>query len=42
LELEGFTNPEIAAKLDMLLRTVARKLDATRVIWQKESGDEPV
>jgi DNA-directed RNA polymerase specialized sigma24 family protein len=39
-KLEGFTNQEIAAKLDVSLRTVARKLDAIRVIWQKETGDE--
>jgi DNA-directed RNA polymerase specialized sigma24 family protein len=36
--MEGFTADEIAEKLGCSLRTVARKLDAIRVIWSIESS----
>lgn len=32
-KMEGFTNDEIAEKLDCSRRTVARKLDTIRIIW---------
>jgi DNA-directed RNA polymerase specialized sigma24 family protein len=35
-KMEALTNDEIAARLDCSRRTVARKLDAIRVIWSKE------
>jgi DNA-directed RNA polymerase specialized sigma24 family protein len=35
-KMEGFSNDEIADKLNCSRRTVARKLDAIRVIWSKE------
>ena len=37
---EGCEIMSAIAKLDVSVRTVARKLDAIRVIWQKEPGDE--
>jgi len=37
LRLEGFTNAEIAAKLDCSIRTVEEKLRAIRTIWREES-----
>jgi DNA-directed RNA polymerase specialized sigma24 family protein len=37
-KMEGFTADEIAEKLGCSLRTVARKLDAIRVIWSIESS----
>jgi RNA polymerase sigma factor (sigma-70 family) len=35
-KMEGYTNDEIAEKLGCSLRTVARKLEAIRIIWEKE------
>ncbi len=35
-KMEGFTNTEIAAKMGISLRTVARKLETIRIIWKKE------
>ena len=35
-KMEGYSNDEIAALLDCSRRTVARKLDAIRTIWNKE------
>jgi RNA polymerase sigma factor (sigma-70 family) len=35
-KMEGYSNGEIAGMLGSSLRTVARKLDAIRVIWTKE------
>jgi RNA polymerase sigma factor (sigma-70 family) len=35
-KMEGFTNDEIAARLDCSRRTVARKLDTIRILWSKE------
>lgn len=35
-KMEGFTNDEVAAKLDCSRRTVARKLETIRIIWSKE------
>src|SRR5262245_10927728 len=35
-KMEGFTNDEVAARLDCSLRTVARKLDTIRIIWSQE------
>jgi RNA polymerase sigma factor (sigma-70 family) len=37
-KLEGFTNKEIAAKLDRSLATVERKLDRIRSAWEKETA----
>jgi DNA-directed RNA polymerase specialized sigma24 family protein len=37
-KMEGLTNDEIAARLDCSLRSVARKLDTIRIIWDKESA----
>ena len=34
-KLEGLTNPEIAARLDRSLRTVERKLQLIRGIWER-------
>ena len=34
-KLEGYTNPEIAAKLDCTVRTVERKLERIRAYWEK-------
>ena len=36
-KLEGYTNEEIAAKLDCTVRTVERKVRIIRGIWQKEA-----
>jgi DNA-directed RNA polymerase specialized sigma24 family protein len=36
LKLEGYTNEEIAAKLDCVSRTVERKLERIRDKWSKE------
>jgi DNA-directed RNA polymerase specialized sigma24 family protein len=33
LRMEGHTNPEIAAKLGCVVRTVERKLDVIRTLW---------
>ncbi len=33
-KMEGFTNQEIASKMEVSLRTVARKLEAIRVVWE--------
>jgi DNA-directed RNA polymerase specialized sigma24 family protein len=35
-KMEGFTNPEIASKLDCAPRTVERKLQLIRRIWSRE------
>ncbi|WP_425613735.1 ECF-type sigma factor [Anatilimnocola sp. NA78] len=35
-KMEGYGNDEIAGKLSCSRRTVARKLDAIRIIWSKE------
>ena len=35
-KMEGFTNDEIAERLDCSRRTVARKLETIRIIWSKE------
>jgi RNA polymerase sigma factor (sigma-70 family) len=37
-KMEGYTNDEIAQKLDCSIRTVNRKLDTIRIIW---SGEAP-
>jgi DNA-directed RNA polymerase specialized sigma24 family protein len=37
-KLEGHTNPEIAARLDCAPRTVERKLNLIRCIWEGEQG----
>jgi hypothetical protein len=34
--LEGYSNPEIAAKLGRVIGTVDRKLRVIRKIWEKE------
>src|SRR5262245_30607319 len=38
-KLEGFTNPEIAGKLDKSLATVERKLQLIRRKWESDSAD---
>ena len=38
LRMEGHTNPEIAAKLGCVVRTVERKLDVIRTLWGAEAG----
>jgi RNA polymerase sigma factor (sigma-70 family) len=35
-KMEGYTNPEIAKKLACSRRTVARKLEAIRILWSQE------
>jgi RNA polymerase sigma factor (sigma-70 family) len=40
LKLEGFTDKEAAAQLDVSVRTVERKLERIRCIWEKELPDE--
>lgn len=37
-KMEGYGNDEIAGKLACSRRTVARKLDAIRIIWNKEQA----
>jgi RNA polymerase sigma factor (sigma-70 family) len=37
-KMEGYDNDEIAAKLACSRRTVARKLDAIRTLWQNEAA----
>jgi RNA polymerase sigma factor (sigma-70 family) len=37
-KMEGFTNDEIAGKLNCSLRTVNRKLDTIRIIWNEASN----
>jgi hypothetical protein len=36
--MEGYGNDEMAGKLSCSRRTVARKLDAIRIIWNKEQA----
>jgi DNA-directed RNA polymerase specialized sigma24 family protein len=36
-KMEGYTNAEIAQRLDCSLRTVARRLDLIRDLWQAEN-----
>jgi DNA-binding NarL/FixJ family response regulator len=36
--MEGYGNREIATKLACSLRTVARKLDAIRILWSSEAA----
>ena len=38
-KLEGYTNPEIAARLDCTLRTVERKLERIRTYWETARDD---
>jgi len=38
-KLEGFTNPEIAGKIDKSLATVERKLQLIRRKWEADSAD---
>jgi DNA-directed RNA polymerase specialized sigma24 family protein len=38
-KLEGFTNDEIAEKLDCVPRTVERKLQLIRTLWQRDSDN---
>ena len=40
LKMEGYSNEEIAAKLDCVTRTVERKLARIREIWSDGEGDE--
>jgi hypothetical protein len=35
-KMEGFTNDEIALKIDKSVATVERKLAAIRAIWERE------
>jgi DNA-binding NarL/FixJ family response regulator len=35
-KLEGYTNPEIAARLGRTVRTVELKLKTIRALWTKE------
>ena len=39
-KMEGYTNKEIAAKLDCGLRSIERKLRIIRDIWEQEIADE--
>jgi DNA-directed RNA polymerase specialized sigma24 family protein len=39
LKLEGFTNEEIAQKLGRVVRSVERKLQTIRKIWERELAD---
>jgi DNA-binding CsgD family transcriptional regulator len=36
--MEGYTNEEIAARLDCGVRTVERKLKLIRVLWERGSS----
>jgi DNA-directed RNA polymerase specialized sigma24 family protein len=36
-KMEGYTNEEIAQKLDCAPRTVERKLNLIRQLWEKEN-----
>ena len=38
-KLEGYTNPEIAARLDCTVRTVERKLERIRTYWETARDD---
>ena len=38
-KVEGYTNEEIAARLDCVLRTVERKVRRIRLLWQHELKD---
>jgi DNA-directed RNA polymerase specialized sigma24 family protein len=38
LRMEGHSNPEIAAKLGCVVRTIERKLDVIRSLWGAESA----
>jgi DNA-directed RNA polymerase specialized sigma24 family protein len=39
-KMEGYTNQEIAARMDLTLRTVERRLALIRGRWTRK-GDEP-
>jgi RNA polymerase sigma factor (sigma-70 family) len=39
LKMEGYSNDEVAAKLGCGLRTVERKLQQIRSVWEKECSD---
>jgi RNA polymerase sigma factor (sigma-70 family) len=39
-KLEGYTNEEIAARIDRSLATVERRLKMIREIWKEEAGSE--
>jgi len=36
-KMDGYSNHEIAGKLACSLRTVARKLEAIRILWTNET-----
>jgi hypothetical protein len=38
-KMEGYGNHEIANKLACSLRTVARKLEAIRILWSNEPAE---
>jgi DNA-directed RNA polymerase specialized sigma24 family protein len=38
LKMEGYTNDEVATRLDWGLRTVERKLHLIRTLWKEEGG----
>ena len=39
-KMEGYTNAQIAADMDVTERTVERKLERIRKIWEEQFGDE--
>jgi DNA-directed RNA polymerase specialized sigma24 family protein len=42
LRMDGHSVDEVAVKIDVAPRTVKRKLNLIRGIWEREAGDEPV
>jgi DNA-directed RNA polymerase specialized sigma24 family protein len=39
LKVEGYTNEEIAARLDCVARTIERKVSRIRLLWKHELKD---
>jgi DNA-directed RNA polymerase specialized sigma24 family protein len=39
-KLDNYTNEEIAERMDLSLRTVERRLNLIRRIWEEETSDD--
>jgi DNA-directed RNA polymerase specialized sigma24 family protein len=39
-KMEGYTNQEIAGRMDLTLRTVERRLNLVRRLWKGDAGND--